>query len=107
MISVEELLGLRGGRSPGREGAQELVDHGVVAEAVVGHGVRVQERRRAVAQQLAVAVVSVVVQRLQQRCGAVDRTRLRPERLRHLRVHAEERRPLLCMLRPVPAAFQN
>lgn len=103
MIRVQELRSLHAGGSSGRERAQELVDHSIMAKAIAGHGVRVHESGSSMAEQLAVAVVSVVKQRLEQSSSAVDIACLRSEGLRDLCVHVEERRPRLRVLRPIPA----
>lgn len=102
VILVQELLGLNAGCRPGRQSSQELVDDGIVTERVVGHGVRVQQSRCAMAEQLAVPISSVVIESLEERGGAIDFPGLGSKCLRYLRVDVEERWPLIRVLRPIP-----
>ena len=103
VIGVGKLLRLHAGGSSRRERTQELVNHGVVAKAVVGHSIGVHQSRRPMAEQLAVPVVSVVIQCLEQSRGAINLLRLGSEGLLNLSVDAEEGRPLLRVLSPVSA----
>ena len=90
MICVEELLSLNASGSPGSQSTHKLVDDGVMAEPVVGHGVGVHQRRSAVAEQLAIPIRPGIIQCLQECCGAVDLTGLQSKCLRYLRVDGEE-----------------